>query len=111
MNAKIEQVIRAGRISGRMIDQKMRKCPAPSMRAASSMSRGIWRMNCTSRNTKNASVARNFGSSSGMNVSTRPRLLNRMYCGMISTWNGSSRVPIIAAKRMPSPLNWMRANA
>ena len=34
-----------------------------------------------------------------------------MYCGMISTWNGSSSVPIIAANRMPRPLNWTRANA
>ena len=111
MNVKIALVIRAGLISGRMIEKKIRRCPAPSMRAASSMSRGMLRMNCTIRNTKNASVARNFGRISGQYVSTSSSLLNMMYCGMIITWNGSSSVPIIAANRMPTPRNWIRANA
>ena len=111
MNEKIAQVMRAGLISGMMMAQKMRRCPAPSMRAASSMSRGICRMNCTSRKTKNASVARNFGRTSGQKVSIMSRVLNSRYWGMITTWNGSSRVPIIAAKRIPRPLNCTRAKA
>ena len=111
MNAKIELVTRAGFISGSMIERKIRTCPAPSMRAASSSSRGRLRMNWTMRNTKNASVARNLPISSGMNVSTRPSRLNTMYCGMITTWNGSSSVPIMSAKKMFRPGNSIRANA
>ena len=65
MKVKIAVVISAGRISGRMTDRKLRKGPQPSMRAASSSSRGRPRMNCTMRKTKNASVARNFGRISG----------------------------------------------
>ena len=34
-----------------------------------------------------------------------------MYCGMMITWNGSSSVPIIAANRIPTPRNRIRANA
>ena len=42
-------------------------------------------MNCTIRNTKNASVARNFGRISGMKVFTQPSALNTMYCGTTMT--------------------------
>ena len=40
MNAKIASVARAGRTSGRMMVTKIRRCPPPSMVAASSSSRG-----------------------------------------------------------------------
>ena len=112
MNAKIALVIRAGFISGRMIDQKIRTCPAPSMRAASSSSRGMLRMNWTIRKTKNASVARNLPISSGMNVSTRPSRLNRMYCGMIThVERQQQRADHQRRRRRCGPRNSMRANA
>jgi len=40
------RVIRAGRALGRTTDQKVRKRPAPSMRAASSMLTGTESKNC-----------------------------------------------------------------
>ncbi len=43
---RIVRVSRAGRAMGSTIDQKMRKTPAPSTRAASSTSRGIASKNC-----------------------------------------------------------------
>ena len=61
MNAKMALVIRAGRVSGSSTHRKVRYGPQPSIRAASSISRGMPRMNCTMRKMKNASVARNFG--------------------------------------------------
>ena len=70
------------------------------------------RMNWTMRKTKNASVARNFGTISGRyGVSTQPSCLNRMYCGMISTWSGSSSVPIMMANQSPRSRKRSRANA
>ena len=59
------------------------------MRAASSSSRGMPRMNCTMRKTKNASVARSFGTISGRNVLIQPSWENMMYCGTMITWIGS----------------------
>src|SRR5699024_9947946 len=49
MKVKIAVVAKAGIDSGRMIRQKMRTCPHPSIRAASSRSLGSPRMNCTIR--------------------------------------------------------------
>ena len=89
MKVKIAVVASAGTISGRMICRKMRGCPAPSMRAASSSSRGMPRMNCTIRKMKNASVARSFGTISGRNVLTQPSCENSTYCGTMITWIGS----------------------
>ncbi len=47
----------------------------------------------------------------GQKVSTQPRLLNRMYCGMITTWIGSMMVPSMTAKSMPRIGNRSRAKA
>src|SRR5660398_300171 len=79
MNVKIAVVATAGTMSGRMIRKKVLKCPHPSMRAASSSSKGRPRMNCTMRNTKNASVPSNLGTIKGKNVFTQPNCWNRMY--------------------------------
>src|SRR5919107_1305232 len=79
------------------------------MRAASSNSLGMPRMNCTIRNTKNASVARNLGRISGMKVSTQPSWLKMMYCGTTTTWNGSMIVTSMIENH--SVLNRNRANA
>ena len=46
-------------------------------------------MNWTIKKMKKASVARNLGSTKGMNVFAKPSWEKTMYCGMISTWIGS----------------------
>ncbi len=70
MNEKIAVVTSAGRHSGRITCRKTPNGEQPSIFAASSSSRGMPRMNCTMRKTKNASVARNFGTISGSGVPT-----------------------------------------
>jgi hypothetical protein len=55
-NDKIISVIRAGRAMGRTTDQYVRKMPAPSIFAASSMPGGTVRKNCRMMNTPAASV-------------------------------------------------------
>ncbi|GAA3771388.1 hypothetical protein GCM10022225_68240 [Plantactinospora mayteni] len=49
MKVKIAVVAKAGMQSGMITLQKVRKGPQPSIRAASSSSRGSARMNCTIR--------------------------------------------------------------
>ena len=56
------------------------------MIAASSISRGMPRKNCTIRKTKKASIARNFGTISGRNEFTQPNFRNITYCGTSVTW-------------------------
>src|SRR4051812_36937242 len=65
MNEKIAVVTRAGRDSGRITLRNTPNGEQPSIFAASSSSRGMPRMNWTMRKTKNASVARKWGMTSG----------------------------------------------
>ena len=104
-------VAMAGVISGMMTRLKICQWPQPSMRAASSSSLGRPRMNCTIKNTKNASVASSLGSTSGMNVFTQPNWLNRMYCGTMITCIGSMIVSSMMPKKMFLNLNFSRAKA
>src|SRR6476620_5959553 len=69
------------------------------------------RMNWTIKNTKNASVARNFGRISGTNVFTNPSLLKMMYCGTITTWIGSMTVTSMIENHIVLNRNFSRANA
>jgi len=69
------------------------------------------RMNWTIRNTKNASVASSLGTNSGQKVFTQPICENRMYCGTITTWNGSMMVNSMMPKNSRLPVNWSRAKA
>src|SRR5512133_213311 len=69
-------VTSAGVARGKIMRKNTPNFPHPSIIAASSSSFGRLRMNCTSRNTKNASVARNFGTSIGRYVPTHPKVLN-----------------------------------
>lgn len=64
-NVNSAVVIIAGIESGITIRKNIPIFPQPSIIAASSKSFGSPRINCTSRNTKNASVARNFGTTIG----------------------------------------------
>src|SRR3954447_4122012 len=111
MKVKMAAVARAGPISGMITREKIRQCPQPSIRAASSNSRGMPRMNCTMRNTKKASVAKNLGRISGTNVFTQPRLLNKMYCGTNTTWIGSMTVTSMIENSTVLSRNFNRANA
>src|SRR5215211_5897527 len=111
MNVKIAVVAIAGPISGSMTLLKIFQWPQPSIRAASSSSRGIPRMNWTIKNTKNASVARNLGKISGTNVFTKPSWLKMMYCGTITTWKGSMIVNSMIENHNPLNRNFSRANA
>lgn len=62
-------------------------------------------MNCTIRKTKNASVAKYFGSIRGVYVLIMSMLRNSTYWGISSTWYGSRRVPIINVKSRLRPAN------
>src|SRR5699024_12287415 len=88
MKLKIAVVAKAGSESGIMILKKIRACPAPSIRAASSSSLGTPRKNCTIRNTKNASVARRFGTIKGRNVLIHPSSEHSTYGGTMITGSG-----------------------
>ena len=112
MKEKIEVVIRAGFISGSMMEKKIRTCPAPSIRAASSsVAREVAHELHDEEHEERLGGEELAGRISGKYVSTRPSLLKTMYCGMITTWNGSSSVAIIAANKTPTPRNLIRANA
>ena len=111
MKVKIAVVASAGTMRGMSTCRKMRRWPAPSMRAASSSSFGSERMNCTMRNTKKASVARNFGTSSGRNVLTHPSWEKITYWGTMMTWIGSMIVASMIAKNTVRPRNCNLAKA
>src|SRR5690348_11828990 len=111
MNEKIAVVTTAGRASGMMTYRKMPNGEQPSTFAAWSSSRGMPRMNCTMRKTKNASVASSFGTISGSGVSIQPRNLNSTNGGTNRRWWGSNRVAIITANHKPRNGNRSRANA
>src|SRR5215207_9623244 len=111
MNVKIAVVAIAGPISGSMTLLKIFQWPQPSIRAASSSSLGMPRMNWTIKNTKNASVARNLGKISGTNVFTQPSWLKTMYCGTTTTWKGSMIVNSMMANHSDLSRNCSRANA
>ncbi len=81
------------------------------MRAASSSSLGRPRMNCTIRKMKNASCARNFGTTSGRFVLIQSSWENKTYWGTISTWMGSISVASIMAKKTFLPRKFSRAKA
>ena len=68
-------------------------------------------MNCTIRKTKNASVARYLPSSSGTYVLISSIFWNITYCGISSTWYGSSSVPIISVNSRLRPANRILAKA
>ena len=72
---KIATATMAGQAWGRITEISVRNGPAPSIDAASSISRGIvskyWRI----RNTSNA-LAKNAGTSSGSHVPTQPSFAN-----------------------------------
>src|SRR3712207_2117281 len=111
MNVKIAVVARAGVASGIITWKKIRMCPAPSSRAASSSSLGMPRKNCTMRNTKNASVARNLGTINGRNVLIQPSWENSTYCGTMTTWIGSMIVTSMIANHSGRSRKFSRANA
>jgi hypothetical protein len=81
------------------------------MKAESSISFGNPRINCTSKNMKKASVAKNFGTMIGRNVFIQPKDRKMMYRGIVVTWVGNIRVIIIIANQNLFPINLRRAKA
>ncbi len=81
------------------------------MRAASKISFGRARMNCTMRKTKKASVAKNLGTMSGRKVLIQPSSLKIVNWGTSTTWKGSMIVISMRANRMLRPLNFNRPKA
>ena len=69
------------------------------------------RMNCTIRNTKNASVASSFGTISGRKVLTQPSWEKSTYCGTMITWIGSMMLSSMMPKKRRFAVNSSRANA
>ena len=65
----------AGQACGTMTEISVRNGLAPSIAAASSISRGIVIRYCRSRNTSNA-LAKNVGTISGSHVPTQPSFRN-----------------------------------
>jgi hypothetical protein len=82
---------------------------APSIRAASSRSRGSESRNWRRKKMPKALVAR--GTISPCMVLVQPRLTSRSYRGMRVTWNGSMSMTRMATKTRLRPGNSSRARA
>ena len=102
-------VARGARIDGSTTLTSVPRRPAPSMRAASSISTGIVLKNWRSRKMPNG-VTR-LGAISAGSVSTRPRPRTISSVGTITTWNGTISVARITRNRAPLPKKRMRARA
>src|SRR3954447_24924548 len=92
MKAKIATVASAGLESGKIIDVKIRQVDAPSIRAASSRSRGMVIKNWRSRKMKNGKPNQ-AGMISGQSVLTSLSWLNKINVGTIVTSRGIMSVP------------------
>src|SRR5215218_6949361 len=106
---KIATATITGHACGRMTEMRVRNGPAPSIDAASSISRGIVSMYWRIRNTSYA-LAKNVGTSRGSHVPTQPIFAKIVYVGMIVTAAGRKIVAIRTVNRRPRPGNRKRAN-
>ena len=106
---KIATATTTGQAWGRMTDTSVRNGPAPSIAAASSISRGIVSMYWRSRNTSYA-LAKKVGTRSGSQVPTQPSLANIVYVGTTVTAAGRKIVAIRIVNRSDRPGNRKRAN-
>src|SRR6267378_3753320 len=112
-------VIRAGIERGRTMLQRNRRCPAPSIRAASASSFGIDRKNWRMRKIENALAMK--GTICTWYVSNQPRQgrpAQATLLGLMSTYLGISvaspgimSVARKIVKRTPLPRNLIRAKA
>src|SRR4051812_16176466 len=99
----------AGHACGRMTETRVRNGPAPSIEAASSISRGIVRKYWRIRNTSKA-FAKNVGTRSGSHVPTQPSFENIVYVGMMVTAPGRKIVAMRMVNSSDRPGNRNRAN-
>src|SRR2546430_10216245 len=99
---KIATAMRAGTACGRTTEMRVRKGPAPSIAAASSISRGIVRKYWRRRKTSYA-FAKNVGTRSGSHVPTQPSFTKIVYVGMTVTANGRKIVAIRSVNSLPRP--------
>src|SRR6266567_8462221 len=112
-------VIRAGTERGRTMLQRKRRCPAPSIRAASASSLGIERKNWRKRKMEKALAMK--GTICTWYVSNQPRQgrpaqatrlgLMSTYLGMSVASRGIMSVARKTVKRTPFPRNFIRAKA
>lgn len=86
-------VIQAGRVMGSMTLTKIRKCPAPSTLAASSMEWGIDRKYWRARKMNSGLPPSQAYTISGSQVSYQPMSLNSWNKGMMPTTGGRSMLP------------------
>jgi hypothetical protein len=92
----------AGHACGTTTDSKVRSGPAPSIIAASSMSRGMLMKNCRSKKTFYA-FPKKCGTRSGNQVPTQPILLKSAYVGTIVTCCVKMMVPTRLVNRIALP--------
>src|SRR5262245_3290223 len=109
MNWNSATEMTAGMITGTTTCHSTCRLLQPSITAASSISGGKLRMNCTIMKTKKPSVAKAEGTYSGRKVSSQPNWRNIRYCGMISTLLGNSTVAMSMPNRKRRPGTWKRA--
>src|SRR6478736_3227714 len=98
-----------GQAWGRITETSVRNGPAPSIDAASSISRGIVSMYWRTRNTSKA-LAKNVGTSSGSHVPTQPIFEKIVYVGTRVTADGRKIVAISSVNSRVRPGNRNRAN-
>ena len=85
-NSKTASKISAGMVSGITTCRIIASGEAPSIRAASSMSRGMLSMNCVIINTPNGVTS--HGTMSAQYVSSHPNATISLYIGIITTCAG-----------------------
>ncbi len=86
-------MIQAGRVSGSITLTKIRRCPAPSILAASSIEYGMARKYCRARKMNSGLPPKKAGTISGSQVSYQPMLLYSWNSGIRPTTPGSSMLP------------------
>src|SRR3954469_349943 len=106
---KIATAMIAGQAWGTMTDTSVRAGLAPSIAAASSISRGMVSRYWRRRNTSYA-FAKNDGTSSGSQEPTQPSFRNTVYVGMSVTTYGRKMVAMRSVNIRLRPGNRKRAN-
>ena len=110
-NWKIASEAIAGPPSGMITVAKMRSSPAPSIRAASSSSPGIWVKKLRSRKIANGSPNPVWNSTTRNTVPKMPRSPNSRASGISATWIGTASSTITTTSSQSRPGKVNQANA
>ena len=115
MKAKMMTVMIGALERGSTILTRKRKCPAPSMRAASHNSSGIWAKNWRSRKIEKALAIKGIVRAGQLLIQgigpTRPNQVTVRKLGTQTTASGIMKVANNSANRNPLPGNSIRAKA